>query len=187
MSGKQDIRAYVNPFVPGRTETGQKAAVSGEVYIEDRSGKQIDALIRSVRKGSVVEVEELYCLAPGKGRADKRRRVMVERIETIKARGARIREAETGLQLPGKGIWMLMRAYEQIATSGRARKRDVEGRPPHPWTPHELGVMEAVWFSRRYKNDDERLTAIEQRIGKRPGRTWLRNKLGSPHKRAEES
>ena len=81
----------------------------------------------------------------------------------------------------------LLHAYEQIATSGRARKRHKEGRPPDDWTSHELGVMETVWFSRRYKNDDERLTAIEKRIGSKPGRTWMRNKFGSPHKSGEES
>jgi hypothetical protein len=47
--------------------------------------------------------------------------------------------------------------------------------------------MENVWFSRRYKNDDERLTAIEKRIGSKPGRTWMRNKFGSPHKQGDEA
>jgi hypothetical protein len=184
MKGKADIRAYINPFVPGTAESTQKAAVpeGAEVYIEDRKGRQIDGLIRSIRKGSVVAVYELYCLAPGIGRADKRRRILAERMEAIHDRLGQIEEMNS-IDYPKSG--RLLRAYEQIASSGRGRRRDKEGRPPTPWTAHELNAMETIWQSRRYKNDDERLTAIEKRLGKKPGRTWLRGRFGSPHKRGE--
>lgn len=47
---------------------------------------------------------------------------------------------------------------------------------------HILAEAGGIWTSRKYANDGARLAAIEKRIGKVPGRTLIRNKLGSPHK-----
>ena len=79
MSSNSDIRGYVNPAVPGLAESSQRQGMSGEIYTENRRGTAIDALILSVRKGSVIQVRELYCLATrpslprgGTGRATSR-------------------------------------------------------------------------------------------------------------------
>lgn len=177
-----DIRSYVNPHPPRYSRDAQLARVTGEIYVEDRRGKVIDALLQSLRKGSIVEVLELFLLAPVKGHTRTRRRLLTERIEAIKAKGAVIHEMATFCRSnEGKLPRMMLRAYEQIATSGRAQaKRPTSGRPPKEYSPHELEVMEGVWQSRRYRNDDERLTAIEKRIGKKVGRAWLWHKFGSP-------
>jgi hypothetical protein len=181
------VRAYINPFVPGGVvEATQRAHASkgAELYVEDRKGKVVDAFLRSLRSKEIVELEELHYLAPGRGRADKRRRVLDERLAAIEAKGCVVRETAPGIAAASM-TRMALRAYEQIATSGRARRRDKEGRPAFDATKHEWDVMESVWQSRRYKNDDERLTAIRKRIGKSPGRTTLRNRFGSPHKAGE--
>ena len=120
MSGKLDIRGYVNPGVPGTTDSGQRENMIGEVYTENKRGTAIDRLIRSVRKGTIIEVMSLYCLAPVQGYANKRRRILTERIEAIKERGGIIRETRTGYVSKGNMARMAMGAYEQIATSGRA-------------------------------------------------------------------
>lgn len=181
------VRAYINPFVPGGVvEATQRAHMSpgAEIYAEDRKGKVILAFIAALRPKEVVEVEELHYLAPGIGRADKRRGILDMRMAAIEAKGCTFRETAPGIATTSP-MRMALRAYEQIATSGRARKRDQEGRPPFEATKHEWEVMETVWQSRRYQNDDERLTAIRKRIGKSPGRTTLRNRFGSPHKAGE--
>jgi hypothetical protein len=59
-------------------------------------------------------------------------------------------------------------------------KRPKAGRPPANFTLHELQIMETIWQSRRYHNDDERLTKIKAMTGKRPGRAWLWHHFGSP-------
>ncbi len=179
-----DIRCYVNPKVPGTTETGQRENMTGEIYVEDRRGKIIDSLIRSVRKGTIIEVMELYCLAPAQGYANKRRRILAERIEAIKKRGGVIRETRTGYVSKGRMARMALMAYEQIATSGRARSRSATGRPPK-WilTNHDRETIDRIWSSRRYKNDDERTVAVHANTGKKMSRQWLRLHFGSPHKR----
>lgn len=183
MSGKLDIRGYVNPEVPRTTESGQRENMTGDVYVENKSGTVIDRLIRSVRKGTVVEVMELYCLAPVIGYANKRRRILTERIEAIKKRGGIIRETRTGYISKGNMARMALGAYEQIATSGRVPKRGKTGAPVK-WelTPHEREVIEGIWHSRRYKNDDERTVAIRKRTGKKFSRSWLRLHFKSPHR-----
>jgi len=190
MSEKLDIRAYVNPFTPGETESGQHFGMSpdAEIYIETRRGNVIDALIRSVRPGSVIEVKELHCLAPADFRAQKRRRLLTERVDTIKAQGGIIREWATGHVSKGRMASMVMVAYEQIATSGRARKRPALGAPVK-WdlTAHEREVIDRIWSSRRYKNDDERTVAIRKRTGKKFSTSWLRLRFGSPHKRPDKA
>ena len=189
MDTKPDIRGYVNPAVPGETEAGQREGISAgaEIYVENWRGTIIDKLIKSVRRGSIVEVKELYCLAPAEGRADKRRRVLTERVEAIKAAGGIIREWSTGHVSKGRMARMAMFAYEQIATSGRARSRPKAGRPPK-WelTNHDREIITGIWSSRRYKNADERTVAIRKRVGKKLSPSWLRLTFGSPHKRTNK-
>lgn len=180
MNTKADIRGYVNPYVPGAAEATQKASMpsGAEVYTEDRSGKQIDALIRTVRKGSVVAVFELYCLAPGSvRRADKRRRVLTERWDAIKAKGGKLMETCGVERSPSA---MLLHAYEQIATSGRARKQDREGRPGHldRLSAEQRKAVEAIWHSRKYKTGTEALAAIHALGLKWIKRSWLYTHFG---------
>lgn len=181
IAGTPDVRGYVNPFVPGETETGQKQgmAPSIEIYVENKWGKIIDGLIRSVRDGTIVEVKELHCLAPGHFRAQKRKRLLIERIEAIKERGGIIREWSTGYMSKGRMARMTGHAFDQIAFSGRARKRRAEGRPPiWPSEGPEAESYRAIWNSRLFHNDDERVAAIKKQFGKSPSRQWLRNKFG---------
>jgi hypothetical protein len=81
---------------------------------------------------------------------------------------------------------MLMGAYEDIATAGRAVAKGRTGRPPvYEFTEAEWEVIGGIWTSRKFGNDAARMAAIEKRLGRVPGRTLLRNKLGSPHKGTE--
>ena len=182
-----DIRGYINPFPPGsHTEAGQKHWMpeGAEIYIEDRKGKQIDALIASVRKGSVIAVADLFLLAPAVFRAPKRRRLLAERIEAIQGKGGDILECSTGYRASRRLPAMLLRAYEQIASSGRARKHERPGRPK-TWnlTTAERDVAELEWRSRRHQNDEQRTLAVQKRLGKQVSRAWLRLTLGSPHEK----
>ena len=152
-----------------------------EVYVEDKSGLIIDALLKSLRKGSIVEVKELHCLAPAKGTPTKRRRALADRVEAISKAGAAIREWSTGMVSKGNLAKMTLHASEQIASSGRARKRSMPGRSPV--FPTEGSVFEdyrAIWHSKLYANDFERITAIEAKHGVSPGRSWLRSKFNAP-------
>lgn len=186
MSEKTDFLNYINPQPKGGRFTvqwQQEPMSGGDFYIEDKSGKVFDVLLRSIRPGTVVRVRRVFCLAPWRATPRKRRAAIAARVAEVEARNGLVLETETGLRSDDNLAEMLMRAYEDVATSGRGQaKRERPGRPAKEWTAHELGVMETVWQSRRYKNDDERLTAIKKRIGKTPGRTALRIKFGSPHK-----
>lgn len=188
MVAKPRIKGYVNPFVPGTTETGQREGMTPgiDVYVEDRRGKMIFALIRSIRSGTIIEVQEAYCLAPGIGRADVRRRALADRIKAIKDKGGIIRETQTGRVSKGNLPHMTLHAYEQIATSGRGRRRDKEGRPPKQVSAEQLAGMEAIWRSRQYGNNKKRIAAIKKRFGKSPSLSWLRTKFGSPHRQDDD-
>ena len=183
MVQNSDLRGYVNPATPGLAESSQREGMTGEIYVEDRHGTVIDRLIQSIRKGTVIQVRELYCLAPTARRPQYRRRLLAERIEAVRSRGGFIVELATGYKTTnGRLPTMLLRAYEAIATKGRHRVRDRTGRPvKHELTKHEREVAEGIWRSRRYRNDDQRVTAIEKNIGKKIKRGWLRTHFGSPH------
>ncbi len=188
MSGKADIRNYINPGPKGSRFTANWQAEflpTGETYTETKTGKIIDALIRSVRKGTVVRVRRAFCLAPWKGSPRKRREALAARLDAIEEAGGCVMEAETGLSscVRGERNRLLLGGYEDIATAGRAVAKGRTGRPPkYEFTDHEWEVIEGIWTSRKYANDPARLAAIETRLGKVPGRTLIRNKLGSPHK-----
>ena len=183
MTANSDLRGYVNPATPGMAESSQREGMTGESYTENRRGTAIDALIQSVRKGSIVQVRELYCLAPADRRPQYRRRLLAERIEAIKARGGKIIELATGYKTTnGRLPTMLLHAYEAIATKGRHRPRDRQGRPvKHELTREQQTVGKGIWHSRRYTNDYQREVAVHKNIGIRLKRGWMRTHWGSPH------
>lgn len=193
MSTKPDYRNYINPPPKGARITAQwqeEMLPDGETYTEDKTGTVIDALIRSVRPGSIVRVRRAFCLAPWRGSPKKRREALAARVDAIVARGGCFMEAETGLSTGKRGecARILMSAYEDIATAGRAVARGRTGRPPiYQFTKAEWEIIEGIWTSRRYKNDGERLAVIKKRLGRAPGRTLVRNKIGSPHKGRDQS
>lgn len=181
MVEKQDIRSYCNPYPPRHSQAAQTAKLTGVVYTEDKTGKQIDALIKSVRKGSIVEVTEVGLLAPVKGGPAKRRKLMAERFELIRERGGIIVELASGQRSVGRCASMILRGSEFIAKSGQmGNKKGRAGQPKIEVTAHEDDIMRGIWTSRRYKNDDERLVAIEKRTGRKFRRTWLWNRYRSP-------
>lgn len=182
-----DVRGYVNALPPGAlTEQGQRDLMpkGAEIYVEDRKGRQIDSLIASVRKGSLVAVAETYLLAPGAFRPQKRRRLLGERIEAIRYKGADIIELATGHKASRRLPAMLLRAYEMIASSGRAKKHDRPGRPDKwVFTKAEWDAAALTWASRKYPNDAERTLAVQRLLDKPIPRTTLRRRFGSPHGR----
>lgn len=191
MSGKPDYRNYINPGPKGSRFTANWQAEflpDGEMYTENKTGGVIEALIGSVRPGSVVRVRRLFCLAPWKGSPRKRREAVANRVQRVLDRKGAILEAETGRTTRERGgcAKMLMGAYEDIATAGRAIAKGRTGRPPkYEFTDAEWEIIGGIWTSRKYANDKARLAAVEKRLGRVPGRTLLRNKLGSPHKGRE--
>ena len=188
MSGKPDYRNYVNAGPKGSRFTANWQAEflpDGETYTEDKTGKVIEALIDSVRPGSIVRVRRLFCLGPWRGSPRKRREAVAARVQAIRDRKGHVLEAETGLTTKERGgcAKMLMTAYEDIATAGRAVAKGRTGRPPvYEFTETEWEIIGGIWANRKYANDGARMAAIEKRLGKCPGRTTLRNKFGSPHK-----
>lgn len=183
---KEDIRSYLNPFPPHHSEAAQLKILTGTIYKEDKTGKIIDRLIQSVRKGSIIEVTETFLLAPTKGRTSKRREILVERFDRIEAKGGVVwcRATNTRSSNRADHRRMLLRAYELMGKSGQgAPGKRKEGRPATPWTKHELDIMEGQWHSARNKNGDIRRAKMKERLGKEPPKlTWLRNKFGAPGK-----
>ncbi len=182
------VRSYCNPYPPRFSQAVQEARLSGDIYVEDKSGKVIDGLIMSIRKrGTIVQVLELGLLAPTFGKPRKRRTILTQRIEAILEKGAHIEEVATGhrsryRQLPR----MMIHAYEFIATSGRSSGNyDRPGRPGVVLTAQERELALALWTNRRYGNDVERITAIERRLGKKLKRGWLWHRFGSPTGRSD--
>lgn len=178
-SPKQDIRSWA--ALPSH-----KDQLTGQIYVPDKHGGGVEAIVRSIRPGSIIEVVELHWLA-GPGRADKRRRQLVKHVDTIEERGGRIREVSTGDETPRHKTRMLMRAYEKLSRSHSATSGRKGGRPPRVWTAHENAIMEGAWHRRSNKNNDERLADMRKRLGKEPlGATALRLKYGPPGSNAPD-
>lgn len=185
MSKKPDIRSFWNP-VPRLSEATQKGLLTGELY----GPKERDALIQSVRRGSLVEVVELYLLANASGRTDSRKRDLLKTWDAIEKRGGAVIEQSTGRRSNNakEAREMQAQAFEQLSRSGKGQKSArngalSKGRMPWNPTPEVRRVCEAEWFSRKYENDDERLAAIQAKVGKKdaPRRSTLHKYLGSPH------
>ena len=173
---KQDIRSWA--AIPAH-----KSQLTGQIYEPGKNwefglGKMIQSIRRELR--SVVEVVDLHWLANPAWRADKRRLAILAWVKAIEAKGGRIRELSTGHETPDDKADMLMRAYEKASGVRSALNGTKGGRPRRPVTDHEKVVQEGVWHSRRYKNNDERVTAIKKRLGWSFGATELRKRYGPP-------
>ena len=184
MSEKSDIRSLCNPN-PRLGEAAQLALLTGEVYYF----KERKDLIKSVRRGSVVEVVEAYLLATGSGRSDSRKRDWLKTVDEIEERGGIVVEATTGRRSDDRKAWRQAQAqaFEQIANSGRGRKSAAngalsKGAPGWSPTPEQDAVIDKEWFRRTNTTDNERMAAIQEKLGKlAPSRTTIRKYYGSPY------
>ena len=182
-----DIRSYNNPFPPSYGDAWQRERLTGEVYTEGRGGEGFHALLRSIRRGSIVEVAEGFLLAPVTGKPANRRQAMLDRVDAVKAKCGVLHEISTGLRSNNRAQCnrMLLRAYEMIATSGRGRKsaangRLSKGRPSHKdkLTPEQYGSVGKIWDSRKYKTAEDALAAIHALGMKWIKRGWMYTHFG---------
>jgi hypothetical protein len=184
MSTKLDIRSLCHP-VARLGEAAQLALLTGEVY----PFKNRRELIRSVRKGTIVEVVEGYLLATDIGRSDTRKRDWLATVDAIEDMGGVVMETSTQVRSDSPRAWRQVQAqaFEQIASSGRARRSAVNGaisKGAPKWTPtHEqAAVIDKEWFRRTNKTDNERMAVIQAKLGKNaPSRTTIRKYYGSPY------
>lgn len=188
MTDAEDIRSYCNPH-PRLGEAAQRERLTGEVYVEDRKGRAIEALIASVRPGSVVEVIEMGLLAPIRATPAVRRAAVAKRVKQIADKGGLIRELATGHECRDQLPAMMMRAADFIRTAGRPTKKHTRrGKPRIEFTSEEMETISAIWFDRRHKNDAQRMAEINARLGRKPplkrGVIW--NRLGSPDPQPQE-
>lgn len=178
-----DIRSFKNPFPPSYGDSWQAERLTGEVYTD------WDALLRSVRPGSIVEVVEGFLLAPVTGKPARRRQVLLERIDAVKARKGVIHEVATGHRSNNRSQCnrMLLRASDMIATSGRGRKSAANGRmsknggrPGHldKLTPEQRSAVGKIWDSRKYKTAEDALAAIHALGLKWIKRGWMYTHFG---------
>ena len=169
-----DIRSFKNPFPPSYGDQWQAERLTGEVYTD------WDALLRSVRPGSIVEVAEGFLLAPVTGKPSRRRDALLARIDQVKERKGVLHELSTGHRSNNRGECnrMLLRAFEMIASSGRGRKSAANGRmsksggrPTHMdrLTAEQKIAVEKIWESRKYKTGRDALAAIHSL-----GLKWIR-------------
>jgi hypothetical protein len=165
MATKPDIRSFCNEFKPSYSAAWQRERLTGEVY------EDWDALLKSMRPGSIVEVVDGFLLAPVTGKPAKRRDALLERVDAVKAKKGILHEVATGHRSNNRAECnrMLMRAYEMIATSGRGRKSAANGRlsksggrPTHrdKYTDAQWASMGKIWDSRKYDTAELALAAI---------------------------
>lgn len=178
MVDKPDHRDLIVDCPACRAST-QLAHMDGTTY------EDFEALRRSVRPGTIVRIYKPFLLGGGKGQTRTQRRIWAERADAIKAKGGKL----ASINPPLTGHALTMRAAEEIGNIARGKAgKSKSGRPvEYDFTPAQWEIAEGIWQSRRYNNDDDRLDAIERRLGKRPGRSTVRNRLGSPHKGRETS
>ena len=181
MATKLDIRSYLNPMKPSWGEAGQREKLTGEIYTTE----QREALLRSLRPGSIVEVVETFLLAKTTGRSDARKRDLLEVVDRIEESGALIKELSTGMMSNSTKHWRQMqaRAFALIVSSARGKNsatngRYSKGRPRKEYLPEQQAFISQIWFSRKYKTVVERMSVLASK-GIRVKRNWLYRYLGT--------
>ncbi|MDE2096809.1 MAG: hypothetical protein KGL39_06140 [Patescibacteria group bacterium] len=188
--GKEDIRSWCHDWPPSFAKSTQEARLVGTIYYGDLKRWELPALIRSIRAGGkrVVEVVELFLLAPRKGRADVRRRALERTVEEILERGAMIRELNTGHESKRQLPRMMTRAVEMIGRSGRGKRSAINGSKskgrPKKFTREQKVAARQIWFSREYATAEQAVAAM-QAIGIKAKRTHCYNQFGPRNPQVE--
>ena len=192
------IRFWVNPR-PGWSREAQLERATGEVYeagIKDKGAKARAELIKSIRRGDLVYVCELYLLAIDFGRSDRQRRDMLAAVDAIEAKGGIVVEVGHGFHTRSniRREWARMQseAFYRLALSGKGRRsaangRASKGRPGKKLTPEQKGAARGIWHDGRLKNDNQRCARVYAVTGLRLKRGWMRNHFGPPHSGAVEA
>lgn len=178
-----DIRNYVNPQPHGKFTADWQLAFlpDGETYTENKTGEVVNDMIRSVRKGTIIRIRRLFCLGPWNGTPQQRRKEIARRVDAIEEHGGIVLEAELQRRtdVRGQRSQMLMGAYDDIATVGRAVGYNKMGRPGQEFSTEQLDAMRQIWFSRQYRTRNEATAAI-QSLGIKTSRTRLYGLFGMP-------
>lgn len=181
-----DFRNYINPQPRGKKFTAAwqlEPMAEGTMYVEDKTGKIIGSLIKSVREGSIVQVRRLFCLAPWSGKPKHRREAMSERLDAIEDKGGAVLEAETQRRSDARGQRnkMLMDGLADIATAGRANPRSNMGRPSKDYTAQQEDAMARIWFSSRYRTGADKVAALHS-LGIIVSAPYMYRRFGIPTK-----
>lgn len=183
MGAKEDIRSWCHDWPPSFARAGQLERLTGTVYEGDKKKWQLPDLIRSLknRRNCIVEVVDMFLLAPRAGSPAKRRRALEATVKEIIKWKAHIRELNTGHESPENLPDMMGRAYEMIARSGRGKKSAINGAKskgrPRIFTKEQNTAMRTHWFSREHKTANEAVAAIHA-LGMKVKRTYLYSKFG---------
>ena len=163
MVSSEDFRDYVNPH-PSCSEQVQRQAIGpgGVVYVEDKTGAIVDAIIRSVRNGSTIRVMWLFNLAPIFGSPRGKRAAVAARVTEIHRRGGSVLEMATGQHSDKHLAAMVMRASEMVGNHARgAAGKAKRGRPKLFRAPEELRTMKAEWHSRKNATIEDAIAVME--------------------------
>lgn len=181
------FRNYVNPGPGGRfTAEWQLAALpEGETYTETKAGGVLKQWIKSVREGDIVCTRRAFLLAPWTGTPRQRRKAIAKALDAIDEAGGIYLEAETQRRtdVRGQANALLMDAYEDIATGGRAMPRGKIGRPGAEFTDQQKDAMRQIWFSRLYKTRADATAAIRS-LGIKTSTARLYQLFGLPDREA---
>ena len=164
MSAKPDFRDFIVDHASCSAAT-QAEHMNGVQY------KDFDALMRSLRPGSVVRVFRPFLLGGNAGTTRQKRRLWAERADRIKAKGNKL----VSIDPPLSGASLAMRAAEQIGNIARGKAGvSKSGRPKKVFTPEQWAVIKHYWPPRRGTTVKASVAAINAKIKpKRVNSGWL--------------
>ena len=170
-------RAYINPL-PGYPEAAQRADILkafgtiGEWYVESRNVTRSD-FIHHLRKGDEAIVARSGCLAKAAGRIDSRMADFMDARGDIHAKCCVLICAVTGFGSANE--WAAMKAD---ARSFMLAQRSVKNgsKRQHKLTDAQVRRVLEICDSKRYSNDNQRLTALKKE-GIEIGRTFMVTKV----------
>lgn len=183
MGIKSNYRDYCNPH-PRLGKDAQIEAFGGKgtVYIEDRTGKVIDELLKRLRPGDVVRVVWPSMLAPIKGYANTRRKKWAERADIARSKKACI----MSISPPLKGNKLAMAAGDEISNLSRGRIGSRKKGRPNKVQDEVLKARALLeWQSRRHKTRAAAAAAVSLIVGKRCTASWCYNNFGLPSGKPE--
>ena len=162
------VRAYINPL-PGYSEAEQRADIVkrgpvNEWYVESQRVTRAD-FVKHLRAGDRAVVANFACLAKAHGRIDSRLSDLLEVAGDIRAKGCPL--------LAQTDIWV-SKASLAAARTFLLRERNVKNGSArkHKLTDAQVKRVLEIRDSKRYSNDNQRLTALKKE-GITIGRTFM--------------
>ncbi len=136
-------------------------------HLGSKDGYDIERLWTRSTSNRLFVLQWLFLVCTIKGRAKKKRDLVLRFVDEVRQRGGEVLEIGSGRRtdIPAERRAMLSDAFEAVTLGRMPSMTNQRGRPPKQWDERARKVFDAVWPSHDYATNDDAAAAASEELG----------------------